>query len=330
MGAKRQSSETRIGISGWRYAPWRRAFYPAGLPQKSELAFAARQFNSIEINGSFYSLQRVESWQRWYDETPEDFVFAVKGGRFITHMKKLNNIEKPLANFFAQGVLALKHKLGPILWQFPPGFAFDHDRFEQFFELLPRTMKEALALARHRDSRMNGRTYLRAVDDHSLKHAVEIRHESFRTPDFIRLLRKHSIGLVVADTAGKWPFLEDVTSDFVYARLHGDKELYVSGYTSTALGEWAKRVRAWNSGTEIPDGLRVSAASIPKRPRSVYVYFDNDVKVRAPFDAIELSRRIDGFLPKHSFGRVPRRVTEQARTSWPAVRSRVKKEKGKT
>jgi uncharacterized protein YecE (DUF72 family) len=303
-------TETRIGISGWRYAPWRGIFYPARLPQKSELAFAARQFNSIEINGSFYSLQHVESWKRWYDETPDDFVFAVKGGRFITHMKKLSNIEKPLANFFAQGVLALKQKLGPILWQFPPGFAFDHDRFEQFFELLPRTTKEALALGRHRDSRMNGRSYLRAVDNHPLKHAVEIRHESFRTPDFIRLLRRHSIGLVVADTAGKWPFLEDVTSDFVYARLHGDKKLYVSGYTSTALDRWAARVRAWRA-----------------QHRSVYVYFDNDVKVRAPFDAIELARRVGGFLPQHSFGRGPRPVTEQARRSWPSVRSPGKKRK---
>ena len=280
--------ETRIGISGWRYAPWRGVFYPSGLPQKNELAFAARQFNSIEINGSFYSLQQVESWQRWYDETPDDFVFAVKGSRFITHMKKLNDIEKPLANFFAQGVLALKQKLGPILWQFPPAFAFDHARFEKFFRLLPRTMKEALALARHRDARMDGRSYLRAAADHALQHAVEIRHESFRTPHFIKLLRKQSIGLVVADTAGKWPFLEDVTAGFVYARLHGDKQLYVSGYTPSALDRWAERVRAWRAGN-----------------RSVYVYFDNDVKVRAPFDAIELSRRVGGFLPEHSFGRRP-------------------------
>jgi uncharacterized protein YecE (DUF72 family) len=302
-------TSTRIGISGWRYAPWRGVFYPAGLAQKNELAFAARQFNSIEINGSFYSLQHVESWQRWCDETPDDFVFAVKGSRFITHMKKLNDVEKPLANFFAQGVLALKHKLGPILWQFPPAFAFDHERFERFFRLLPRTMKAARELARHHDARLDGRSYLRADGGHPLKHAVELRHESFRTPDFIRLLRKHSIGLVVADTAGKWPFLEDVTSDFVYARLHGDKQLYVSGYTRAALDQWAARVRSWRAGD-----------------RSVYVYFDNDVKVRAPFDAMELSRRVGGFKPEHWFKRRPRKVTEQARTSWPGIGSPRKKQ----
>src|SRR6186713_1314195 len=168
--------QTRIGISGWRYVPWRKRFYPAGLLQKSELEFASGQFNSIEINGSFYSLQDVTSWQRWYAETPRNFVFSVKGGRFITHMKKLKDIEKPLANFFAQGVLALKEKLGPVLWQFPPNFGFDADRFEKFFDLLPRNMGAALKLARHRDARMIGSSYLqldRAIDpSRPLRHAV--------------------------------------------------------------------------------------------------------------------------------------------------------------
>ena len=144
-------AQTRIGISGWRYGAWRKRFYPPRLPQKRELEFASRQVNSIEINGSFYSLQDVSSWQRWYAETPDDFVFAIKGGRFITHMKKLKDVEKPLANFFAQGVLALKEKLGPILWQFPPAFAFDSGRFEEFFRLLPKDMAAALKLARRRD-----------------------------------------------------------------------------------------------------------------------------------------------------------------------------------
>src|SRR5437870_1846509 len=154
-------SQTRLGISGWRYGPWRGTFYPKDLPHKRELEFASRQFNSIEINGSFYSLQHVASWQKWYEETPEDFVFSVKGGRFITHMKKLKEIEKPLANFFAQGILSLAEKLGPILWQFPPGFAFNPQRFEEFFQLLPHNTIEALAMARKRDQRMKGRSYLR-------------------------------------------------------------------------------------------------------------------------------------------------------------------------
>src|SRR5687767_11676534 len=185
--------QTRIGISGWRYGTWRKRFYPPRLPQKRELEFASRQVNSIEVNGSFYSLQDVSSWQRWYDETPEDFVFSVKGGRFITHMKKLNGIEKPLANFFAQGVLALKEKLGPILWQFPPTFAFKWDRFEEFFKLLPMDMAAALKLARRRDRRMVRSSYLR-LDKHidpsrPLRHAVGIRHDSFRSPEFLKLLR---------------------------------------------------------------------------------------------------------------------------------------------
>src|SRR5207244_4947871 len=257
-------------------------FYPRGLPQNQELDFASRQFNSIELNGYFYSLQKVSSWERWYAETPEDFIFSVKGGRFITHMKKLKDVEKPLANFFAQGLLALKEKLGPIVWQFPPTFAFNAARFEQFFQLLPRDMKGALKLARRRDQRMIGSSYLRLdkfMDpSRPLRHAVEIRHDSFQSPDFLKLLRTHNVALVVADTAGKWPFLEQITSDFIYARLHGDKELYVSGYSSSALDRWASRVRAWQ-----------------KKRLDVYIYFDNDVKVHAPFDAMQLSQLVNGY-----------------------------------
>jgi uncharacterized protein YecE (DUF72 family) len=296
-------NQTRIGISGWRYGPWRGTFYPKDLPQKRELEFASRHFNSIEINGSFYSLQHVASWQQWYETTPENFVFSVKGGRFITHMKKLKDVEKPLANFFAQGVLALKEKLGPILWQFPPGFAFNPERFEQFFKMLPRDMNEALKLARRRDVRMKGRSYLRAEKNRPLRHAVEIRHESFNSAAFVKLLRKYDVALVVADTAGKWPFMEDVTSDFVYARLHGDEQLYVSGYTPAALDQWAGRVNAWR-----------------KKKLDVHVYFDNDVKVRAPFDAVGLAQRVGGFVPEHLRGEPLAEISEEARTSWPGVR----------
>src|SRR6476660_7374547 len=180
--------ELRIGISGWRYAGWRGVFYPKDLAQRRELEFASHAFNSVEINGSFYSLQLPSSYQRWYAETQAGFVFSVKGGRFITHMKKLRDVEVPLANFFAQGVLALKEKLGPILWQFPPGFAFNPERFEQFFKMLPRDMNEALKLARRRDVRMKGRSYLRVEKNHPLRHAAEIRHDSFKLPEFVKLL----------------------------------------------------------------------------------------------------------------------------------------------
>jgi len=267
--------QLRIGISGWTYTPWRGVFYPPGLPQKRELEFASRQFNSIEINGSFYSLQTPSSYKKWFDETPDDFVFSVKGGRFITHMKKLKDVRIPLANFFASGVLRLNEKIGPILWQFPPGFAFNEERFDDFFQLLPRSTSTAAKLARENNGKMKAKAWTKIDRDRLLRYAVEIRHGSFNTPRFIALLKRHQIALCVADTAGKWPFMDDVTTDFVYVRLHGDEQLYVSGYTDEALDHWAARINKWR-----------------KSGRDVYCYFDNDVKVRAPLDAMNLSKRL--------------------------------------
>jgi uncharacterized protein YecE (DUF72 family) len=285
--------EIRIGISGWRYAPWRGVFYPRGLEQRRELAFASHAMPTIEINGSFYSLQRPESYERWYRATPPGFVFSVKGGRYITHMRRLRDIEAPLANFFASGVFNLREKLGPILWQFPPNFRFDRERVERFFALLPRNTKEALALARRRDARMKGRSRLAIDANRPLRHAMEIRHESFLVEPFVALLRRYHVALVVADTAGKWPYREDVTSDFVYIRLHGDKKIYSSGYTAKALDRWAARIRAWSRGGEPADAHRISAAPPAKRrSRDVYCYFDNDIKVKAPFDAKTLIRKL--------------------------------------
>jgi uncharacterized protein YecE (DUF72 family) len=283
-----------IGISWWRYAPWRGVFYPKGLRQADELSFAAKKVGSIELNGSFYSLQRPELYARWRAETPEEFVFAVKGGRYITHMRKLRNIEKPLANFFASGVLCLEEKLGPILWQFPQTFPFD-ERFEPFFQLLPRDTAEASQLARRHDERLVGRAAVRTRSRRPLRHAIEVRSTTFCSEEFVRLLRRFEIALVVADTAGRWPYVEDVTADFVYVRLHGDEKLYESGYSESALDRWASRVRAWSEGREPDDARRISAeAATPRRARDVYVYFDNDIKVHAPFDAIALARRLAG------------------------------------
>ena len=261
----------RVGISGWRYPPWRGTFYPSGLPQRRELAYAAERMNSVEINGSFYSLQRPSSYLAWYAETPPNFMFSVKGARFITHMKKLRDVETPLANFFASGVLALGDKLGPVLWQLPPLLGYDADRLAAFFSLLPRTTVEAAALAKKHDARLDDRDWTTTDASRPLRHCLEVRHASYVVPSFCDVLRAHDIGLVVADTAGKWPLLYDVTSDFVYVRLHGDTELYVSGYSDSALDAWAERVRDWRDA-----GL------------DVFVYFDNDVKVHAPFDAIRL------------------------------------------
>jgi uncharacterized protein YecE (DUF72 family) len=289
----RTAGDARIGISGWRYAPWRGVFYPPGLPQRQELAFASRMLPSIELNGSFYSLQRPESYQAWHDETPEDFVFAVKGSRYITHMLRLKDVRTPLANFLASGIFALRAKLGPILWQFPPSFAYEPERLEDFFSLLPRDTHAALALARRHDSRLDGRSWLKRSAERPMRHAVEVRHPSFVDPGFIAMLRRHKIALVVADTAGRWPLVEDLTADFVYLRLHGDKELYASGYGDAALDRWAERIDAWRHGRQVADARRASPRAAARRARrDVFCYFDNDVKVHAPYDAANLARRL--------------------------------------
>jgi uncharacterized protein YecE (DUF72 family) len=191
-------AEVRIGTSGWLYAGWRGSFYPPGLPHRAELEYNASTFTSVEVNGSFYSLQRPESYQRWRETTPDDFVFAVKGGRFITHLKKLSDVETPLANFYASGVLALAHKLGPFLWQLPPSLGFDADRLERFFDLLPRSTSAAVELASRHDARIApDRTSLKTDADRPLRHALEIRHASFATDTVTELLRRHDIAVVV-------------------------------------------------------------------------------------------------------------------------------------
>jgi uncharacterized protein YecE (DUF72 family) len=281
---------TLIGISGWNYPNWRKVFYPEGLRQKDELAFASRALDTIEVNGSFYSLLRPECVIRWRLETPPRFLFAVKGSRFITHMKRLRDVEVPLANFFASGVLAFEDKLGPILWQLPPTLQFDVERLAPFFELLPRTTRAAVALAGRHDHRVEHRSYVQTEADRPISYALEVRHPSFHQPAFVELLRRHRIALCVADTAGLFPDFEDVTADFVYVRLHGDTKLYVSGYSRRALERWADRVRAWRTGGQVEDA-RLAAPRMPPpraRARDVYVYFDNDAKVRAPFDAMML------------------------------------------
>lgn len=314
----------RIGISGWTYAPWRGVFFPKNLPHRRELEFAAGQVNSIEINGSFYSLQRPESYRAWHDATPHDFVFAVKGGRFITHMKRLKDVRTPLANFFASGPLLLGEKLGPILWQLPPSFRFESDRLARFFDLLPRDTAAASKLARQHDARVKGRAALATDGLRPMRHALEVRHHSFETKAFVKLLREHEIALVVADTAGKWPFLEDITSDFVYVRLHGAEQLYVSGYSSTALADWARKIRAWHRGSTPPRTRRVGSRMAPRAGgRDVFVYFDNDVKVRAPFDAMSLAHRL-GLGPPPADLPHGATIERTARRSWPGLRARGK------
>ena len=266
--------EIRVGTSGWVYPPWRGVFYPTGLAHKRELEHLSRQVTSVEVNGSFYSLQRPSSYLKWAGQTPDDFVFSVKGGRFITHLKRLRDSGDTLANFFASGVLALGPKLGPVLWQLPPTLRFEPDLLAEFFGNLPRTTTAAAELATRHDERVDP-AWTTTDADRPLRHALEVRHPTFGDPRFPDLLREHGIALVVADSAGKYPHLEDVTADFVYVRLHGADELYVSGYTDEGLDEWAAKVRAWAA-----DG-------------DVFVYFDNDAKVMAPRDAMALIRKVE-------------------------------------
>jgi uncharacterized protein YecE (DUF72 family) len=266
----------RVGISGWNYPPWRGVFYPPGLPHRLELEHAASLLSTIEVNGSFYALQKPESFRSWHDRTPGDFLFSVKGGRFVTHMKKLRGVETPLANFFASGVLALGPKLGPLLWQLPPTLGYDEARLADFFALLPRTTSAAAAMAAGHDERLEGRARLTTDADRPLRHALEVRHPTYDNPRFLDLLRTHDMAVVTADTAGKWPlFLEPTAADHAYVRLHGDAELYTSGYSDAALDLWAARVGEWRD-----------------HGRDVVVYFDNDVKVHAPYDAQRLAARL--------------------------------------
>lgn len=283
----------RIGISGWRYEPWRGVFYPPKLQQRRELEYASRMFPSIELNGSFYSLQHPDYYAEWRDDTPEGFVFAVKGPKYLTHVRRLKEFDTPLANFLANGLFALRDKLGPILWQFPPMLPFKPERFEAFFAALPHDTAQALEIAARHDARVEDRVSLELDAVRPMRHAVEIRHPSFADPAFIALLRKYEVALVVADTAGKWPLLEDLTADFVYLRLHGDEELYASGYGEAALERWAHRLRTWSEGGQVDDARLASPVAAPKRAaRDIYCYFDNDVKVHAPYDAATLSRKL--------------------------------------
>jgi uncharacterized protein YecE (DUF72 family) len=287
-----RSGRIRVGISGWRYGGWRGSFYPKGLRQRDELAYASRHFDTIEINGTHYSLQRPEFFAQWHDETPDGFIFAVKGSRFITHMKQLREIEAPLANFFAQGVLRLEAKLGPLLWQFSPRFRFNEEKLDAFLTLLPRNTEAAAALAERHDQRLASRAWARTGKRRPLRHAIEIRHPSWLDPGFIRLLRRHDVALVFADTV-EWPYAEDVTADFLYLRLHGSEELYASGYEDEALDHWAARIALWSAGGEPNDAKLIDPDTrARRRPCDVYVYFDNDAKVRAPVDAQALRRKL--------------------------------------
>jgi uncharacterized protein YecE (DUF72 family) len=284
----------RVGISGWTYTPWRGVFYPEGLRQADELSFASHQFSTIEVNGSFYSLQQPSSYAAWYRAAPEGFVFSLKGGRYITHIKRLREVRSALANFYASGLFALREKLGPILWQLPPTLRFDAGQLRAFFELLPRNTREMERLAKDHDTFLEGRALVDAQHDTELHYAIEVRHPSFLDAKYVDLLREFSLASCVADSAGRYPVIEDLTGNIAYVRLHGSKQLYESGYGHEELRNWAEWILAWQSGHDAAEPRIVGANKHTRlqRKRSVYVYFDNDIKVHAPFDAHELVRQI--------------------------------------
>lgn len=284
------NNRVKIGISGWTYPEWRGTFYSPGVKQKDELAFAGKVLNTLEINGTFYSLQRPHTFQKWYDETPPSFVFAVKGPKYITHERRLKEFERPLANFLASGLLLLKEKLGAILWQFPPILPFKPERFEPFFKALPRTFAEACVLAKGHSDWMNERAVTDVKSMTTIRHAIEVRHESFKCDQFVSLARDHGVGIVVGDTAGRWPYIEESTTNFMYARLHGDETVYPKGYTTEGIDQWEHRLRTWAGVNE-----------------QVFAFFDNDYKLSAPANAITMLERF-GFV-----GQVP--VVEQTKAA---------------
>jgi uncharacterized protein YecE (DUF72 family) len=288
----RHTGDLRVGISGWRYPGWRGKFYPKDLPHRRELEYASRKLNSIEINGSFYSLQLPSSYKRWYSDAPDNFVFAVKGARYITHMKRLRDVKVPLANFFASGVLALREKLGPILWQLPPNLSWHKERLKQFLELLPHDTRSASKLAKKHDNKLKARAWIKIDMSRPVRYAFEVRHKSFMTPEFFDLLREHNIAFVFADTARKFPYAEDLSADFLYIRLHGAEKLYVSGYNDKALDWWANRISHWRTGKQPHDARTVTRHRRVATALDAFVYFDNDAKVHAPFDAQRLAARL--------------------------------------
>lgn len=290
-------TDIRIGVSGWSYDHWRNGvFYPDSLPRKREVEYVTHRFNSVEINGSFYSLLRPDTYRRYAGTAPDDFVFAVKGSRFITHSKKLADVKVPLANFFASGVLRLEGNLGPFLWQLPE-MKWDTDRIARFFELLPGDTREASTLAKKHDHRVTGRASMVVHRRRRIRHALEIRHPEFFSREMVRICRDHGVALVFADS-GDWPYTEELTAGFVYLRLHGSPDTYASNYGDARLERFAERIRAWTEGDEPEDPDRITDRVPPRRKgRDVYVYFDNDQGGNAPRNARSLMEKLGLKIP---------------------------------
>jgi uncharacterized protein YecE (DUF72 family) len=268
-----------VGTSGWIYDHWRGRFYPEDLPARRWLAHVGERFNTVEVNATFYRLQRPSTFERWRAEVPPGFVFAVKASRYVTHLRKLGGGRAPLANFFAQGLLRLGRALGPILWQLPAQARFDAERARVFLSALPVDVAAAEQLAAHHDERLAGRAALCAPDGTRarLRHALEARHPSWFAPEALALLAAHDVALAASDAPDFPCSLARTSRRFAYVRLHGSRQKYASRYTDEELDEWAEQISSWLDGGA-----------------DVYVYFDNDFRAHAPSDALRLRARLDG------------------------------------
>lgn len=285
--------EIRVGVSGWNYPEWRKGVvYPTGLRQRDELSFVGERLDSIELNGTFYSLQSPKSFANWHDAVPEDVIFALKGSKFITHQKKLSDVRIPLANFFASGILKLGQKLGPILWQLPPWYHYDRKKIEVFLKLLPRTAADAAQLSRENTIKKPDGAWTELIENVPIRYAIEPRHESFFTEDLVELLRELNVALAFADTADKFAYAEDVTADIIYVRMHGGEQLYASDYREAELDRLAKRLQRWAMGGEPRDAVKIAKSRPKSVDRDVFVYFDNTMEGHAFHDAIYLSGRL--------------------------------------
>jgi uncharacterized protein YecE (DUF72 family) len=262
-------------------------FYPEDLPTERWLSFVAERFDTVEVNRSFYSLLEPPTYRSWYESVPEDFIFAVKGSRYITHMKKLNDVETPLANFFASGVLELGNKLGPVLWQLPGRWRFRPDRIRSFLSLLPATTVEAGALAERHDDRIREPATDPPVEM-PLRHVLEVRDPSFFVPELLEILAESGMAYAVSHSS-EWPYTEDVVGDLAYLRLHGPGALYASPYSDQDLSRWAGLVTAWAAGEDPDEGPHISSPVNHREDgRDVFVFFDNDSGAHAPPDALSL------------------------------------------
>jgi uncharacterized protein YecE (DUF72 family) len=268
--------EIRVGMSGWTYAPWRKIFYPEKLLQKKELEYASRQVTAIEVNGTFYGLQKPDTFRAWYDQAPNDFKFALKAPKYMTHVLRLKDVEESLSTFLASGVLCLKEKLGPILWQFPPHLSYKDSRFEEFAKILPKNSQDAASVSRSYNQRVLKEAFTEAVSDFPIRHAFEVRHPSFENPEFLAMLKHYQIAAVFVDSCKQKPIFKESTSNFVYYRMHGDEAQLKEGYPLTRLKKIAYDLQSWTEKKQ------------DQPAKDVYLFFNNDVKVHAPQDAVKL------------------------------------------